>query len=182
MQLFIAAIYIRNPIYICVHLANALEKPTATEIRCGSVAAFALFGYLRASFIVTVPMSGTFALPLTEVSVKSSSIWASLPRSSRAVTVADRWLPTVESSLYFNFRRGLSSARLSRSRICCCRQKREALYLRYKTCCRFLNAMCLFRAYAVSFRGCALSQAEITNIVDASRNCAVKYVTMQVIL
>lgn len=92
-------LHLQIPIYICSHLANATAKPTATEISCGrSLFLYLLYSAIFVpSFIVTVPMSGTFALPLTEVSVKSSSIWASLPRSSRAVTVADRWLPTVES-------------------------------------------------------------------------------------
>lgn len=98
MQLFIAAIYIRNPnLYMCpFRKRNYKTDRNGNSLR--SVAAFlslikaTLFysAIFVPSFIVTVPMSGTFALPLTEVSVKSSSIWASLPRSSRAVTVADR--------------------------------------------------------------------------------------------
>lgn len=91
MQLFIAAIYIRNPnLYMCPSRKhNCKTDRNGNSLR--SVAAFLLYSAIFVpSFIVTVPMSGTFALPLTEVSVKSSSIWASLPRSSCAVTVADR--------------------------------------------------------------------------------------------
>ena len=86
-QLFIAAIYIRNPnLYVLIsytQLQNRPQRKFAAVGRC-----FLLYSAIFVpSFIITVPMSGTFALPLTEVSVKSSSIWASLPRSSRAVTV-----------------------------------------------------------------------------------------------